>query len=87
VQLYLTEKNLHLFADEELVKLPTQTVVFVNAATGKRRQFELDDVVIEPVLDEDSGEPIIFYDPNGNELELYTVEFMFNTGLSSIHFK
>lgn len=77
VQIYLTETNRPLFADDELVELPTQTVVFVNAATGKRRQFELDDIVIEPVIDEDSGEPVLFYDPNGNELELYTVELMY----------
>lgn len=75
--LYLTEANRSLFTDDELVELPTQTVVFVNAATGKRRQFELNNIVIEPVIDEDSSEPVLFYDPNGNELELYTVELMY----------
>lgn len=77
VQFYLTEANRSLFADDELVKLPTQTVVFINATNGQRRQFEIEDIVIKPELYEDTGKTVIYYDPDGNELELYTVDIIY----------
>ena len=77
VQLYLTEGNLPFFADEDLNALPTQSVSFVNAATGERRECTAKDIAIDPVLDEETNEPVLFYDPNGNELALYTVEIMY----------
>lgn len=77
VQLYLTEANLPFFADEDLNALPTQSVSFVNAATGERRECSAKGIAIDPVLEEDTNDPVLFYDPNGNELALYTVDIMY----------
>ena len=77
VQLYLTEANLPFFADEDLNALPTQSVSFVNAATGERHECSAKGIAIDPVLEEDTNDPVLFYDPNGNELALYTVDIMY----------
>lgn len=77
VQLYLTEANLPFFADENLNALPTQSVSFVNAATGERRECTVKGIAIDPVLEEETNDPVLFYDPNGNELALYTVDIMY----------
>lgn len=77
VEIFLTEDNLAFYADDNLVEKPTQEITFINSATGKRRAFNVDGIVIEPVLDEETGEPVIFFDPNGNELALYTVQLIY----------
>ncbi len=66
----ITEENRSLFADENLDPLPTDRVQFINAETGQKMGFEVDNLIIEDIVDED-GETIIFSDPNGNDLYLY----------------
>lgn len=71
--LYLTDQNLPIFADKEQNPLPTKKAVFINSATGQRREVALTDYFIEPILEEDSDETVTFYGPDERELELYAV--------------
>ena len=74
--LYLTEVNRSLFTDDELVELPTDAVVFYDSRTGHLRKFVVDQLVVQEEVDE-NYEPALFFDPNGNELYLYTVNIYY----------
>lgn len=74
--LYLTEANRSLFTDDELVELPTDAVVFYNSRTGHSRKFVVDQLVVHEEVDE-NNDPALFFDPNGNELYLYTINIYY----------
>lgn len=74
--LYLTEANRSLFTDDELVELPTDAVVFYDSRTGHLRKFVVDQLVVHEEVDE-NNDPVLFFDPNGNELYLYTINIYY----------
>lgn len=74
--LYLTEANRSLFTDDELVELPTDAVVFYDACTGHSRKFVVNQLVVNEEVDE-NNDPALFFDPNGNELYLYTINIYY----------
>lgn len=75
--LYLSEENRSLFANENLEPLLTDKVVFIDAITGEQISMGVDDIVIQAEVEED-GNPVWFLDPNGNELYLYTVNIYYH---------
>lgn len=74
--LYLTEANRSLFTDEELVELPTEAVIFHDSRTGHSRPYAVDQLVLQEEVDE-NNDPIFYFDPNGNELYLYTINIYY----------
>ena len=70
--LSLSEENRYFFADENLEPIPTDSVIFIDAISGEKISLNVDNIVIQEEV-EDDGNPIWFFDPNGNELYLYTV--------------
>lgn len=74
--LFLTEKNRSLFTDDELVELHTDAVVFHDSRTGNSQKFVVDQLVVNEEVDE-NNEPALFFDPNGNELYLYTINIFY----------
>lgn len=76
--LYLTEANSSLFIDDELVELPTDMVVFYDSRTGHSQKFVVDQLVVQEEVDE-NNDPALFFDPNGNELYLYTVNIYYKS--------
>lgn len=74
--LYLTEANRSLFIDDELVELPTDTVVFYDSRTGHSRKFVVDQLVVQEEVNENT-DPALLFDPNGNELYLYTINIYY----------
>jgi len=74
--LYLTEENRTLFADEKLEPISTDKVVFIDAVSGEKKDFEVDEIVIQEEMEED-GSPVWFLDLNGNELYMYTVNIYY----------
>lgn len=73
VNLFVTEANRNLFADDNLEELPTESVVYINSATGERRQFTLHNYYIDVVYDEDTNKIIVYPDHNGRIVDLITV--------------
>ncbi|MFG6386235.1 MAG: ASCH domain-containing protein [Muribaculaceae bacterium] len=74
--LYLSEENRYFFADENLEPIPTDSVIFIDAISGEKISLNVDNIVIQEEV-EDDGNPIWFFDPNGNELYLYTVNIYY----------
>ena len=74
--LYLTEENMPIFTDENLEPLLTEKVIFIEAVSGEKLSLDVDKVIVQEEVD-DNNEPISFFDPNGNELYLYTVNIFY----------
>lgn len=73
---YLTEENIEFFCDDDINPFETERIIFIESTTGKSKEMEVADSWVSQ--SEDDGEnPIIYYDPWGNELGLTTINYEF----------
>jgi hypothetical protein len=74
VTLNLLEENMHLFTDEELNPLATNKLILTR--NGSKFEAKVDDILVEDVMLDDTGEYLTYEDPAGNELNAMTITFI-----------
>lgn len=79
--IYITDSNSELLIDENVEPLPTDTVVFINAETKESQKFNVIEFFVEPEYEPDSDKIITYFDPEGQELDLYSAHIIYDPNI------